>query len=79
MNGGINPLDQFKESQEISKRVINTVAIDKLTPFKGHPFRLYEGERLDDMVASIKANGVLTPIIVRMKESTLEILAGHGF
>jgi ParB family chromosome partitioning protein len=78
LNGGINPLTQFKETQEISKRVINTVAIERLTPFNGHPFRLYEGERLEDMVASIKVNGVLMPIIVRMKESTLEILAGHN-
>ena len=78
LNGGINPLDQFKETQSISNRVVNTVAIDKLTPFNGHPFRLYEGERLDDMVASIRANGVLMPIIVRMINSTIEILAGHN-
>ena len=25
-------------------------------PFEGYPFRLYEGERLDDMVESVKAN-----------------------
>jgi len=45
---------------------------------KSHPFRLYSGERLDDMVESIATNGVLVPIIVRQKEGALEILAGHN-
>ena len=30
-----------------------------------HPFRLYEGERLEDMVQSIRDHGVLNPVIVR--------------
>jgi len=54
----------------------NYIIIDT-NPYLGL-LRLYEGERLDDMIASIKVNGVLMPIIVRMKESTLEILAGHN-
>ena len=29
--------------------------------FRGHPFRLYEGERLNDLVESISENGVLVP------------------
>jgi ParB family chromosome partitioning protein len=81
LNGGVNPLETsvpIIETQAHHKRVIISIAIDKLTPYKGHPFRLYEGERLDDMVASIKANGVLVPIIVRMIDMTLEILAGHN-
>jgi len=83
LNDGINPLDQTQatpiiETQPIYKRVITSVAIENLTPFKEHPFRLYEGERLDDMVASIKANGVLVPIIARRVNSILEILSGHN-
>jgi len=81
LNGGVNPLDQpvpLIETQPTSRRAVIMVTIDKLTPFEGHPFRLYEGERLDDMVASIKTNGVLVPIIVRKVEEKLEILAGHN-
>jgi ParB family chromosome partitioning protein len=29
------------------------------------PFRLYEGNRLNDMVESIRENGIIVPIIVR--------------
>ncbi|MCL2775326.1 MAG: ParB N-terminal domain-containing protein [Oscillospiraceae bacterium] len=81
LNDGVNPLEQsvpIIETQPHNKRAVTSIAIDKLTPFAGHPFRLYEGERLDDMVASIKANGVLVPIIVRKVDTTLEILAGHN-
>jgi ParB family chromosome partitioning protein len=81
LNGGVNPLEQsvpIMETQLSNKRAVISVAVDKLTPFSGHPFRLYEGERLDDMVASIRANGVLVPIIVRRIGGVLEILAGHN-
>lgn len=40
------------------------IPVEKIVPFHNHPFRLYEGERLDDMVESIKEHGVLSPIIV---------------
>ena len=81
LNGGVNPIEQSVQSletQPISTHTVTSIAIHSLTPFKGHPFRLYEGERLDDMVASIEANGVLVPIIVRKVDSILEILAGHN-
>jgi len=81
LNGGVNPLEQtipIMDTQPVSRRVVTSLAIGELTPFKGHPFRLYEGERLDDMVESIKANGVLVPIIVRKVGAAFEILAGHN-
>lgn len=54
------------------------LSVDCLHPFEGHPFRIYEGERLDDMVESIRQNGVLTPIIVRTRNDGYEILSGHN-
>ncbi|WP_249296065.1 ParB N-terminal domain-containing protein [Fumia xinanensis] len=54
-----------------------------ICPFRRHPFRLYEGERLDDFVASVSAHGILTPVIVRKIEQDengyeYEMLAGHN-
>ena len=37
----------------------------QIRPFTGHPFRLYAGERLTDMVESIRQNGILMPLIVQ--------------
>jgi ParB family chromosome partitioning protein len=58
---------------------ITNIAIEKLIPFKNHPFKLYEGERFTDMVESIKLNGIIMPVIVRpLNEETYEILSGHN-
>ena len=51
--------------------------------FRGHPFRLYEGDRLNDLVESISENGVLVPAIVRKIEPDengfeYEMLSGHN-
>ena len=59
--------------------IIN-IQLDKLVPFANHPFKLYEGQRFDDMCESIKENGVLLPIIIRPADGddNYEILSGHN-
>lgn len=57
---------------------VKEIPIDLLVPYGKHPFTLYTGERLDDMVQSVKNNGILTPIIVRDAAGKYEILAGHN-
>jgi len=55
------------------------INIDLLVPFANHPFKLYEGQRFADMVESIRANGVISPIIVRSTDGgNYEILSGHN-
>lgn len=55
------------------------VNISQLVPFSNHPFKLYEGDRLEDMVQSIKEFGIITPLIVRPKDNgKYEILSGHN-
>jgi len=81
LNDGANPIEQvipIMQTQPNHRRAVISTPVGQLVPFKEHPFRLYEGERLDDMVASIKANGVLVPLIVRRINNILEILSGHN-
>ncbi len=55
------------------------ITIDNINSFDGQPFKLYQGERLDDMVQSIKEHGVITPLIVRrINDEHFECLAGHN-
>lgn len=54
------------------------IPVDKIVPFHNHPFRLYEGERLEDMVGSIREHGVLNPVIVQKTVDGYEMLAGHN-
>ena len=57
---------------------VREIPIELLVPYSDHPFTLYKGERLDDMVQSVKTNGVLSPILVRELDGKYEILAGHN-
>lgn len=60
---------------------IKQVPLDMLVPFHNHQFSLYDGERRDDMVESIRKNGVMTPIVCRPNPNgsdTYEILIGHN-
>ena len=54
------------------------IPVESIKPFHNHPFRMYEGERLDDMVDSIKEHGVLNPVIVHKTEDGYEMLSGHN-
>ena len=74
----LNDLFQLPEEDEGG---ISQIRIDKLVSFSNHPFKLYEGERLNDMIDSIKEHGIITPIIVRPLENEIgmyEILSGHN-
>ena len=54
------------------------VNISEVKPFRNHPFRLYEGERLNEMVESIKIHGILSLVIVLETNDGYEMLAGHN-
>lgn len=57
---------------------VEQIAIDSIKAFHNHPFHLYEGERLDDMVESIREHGVLNPVIVLKTDEGYEMLSGHN-
>ena len=57
---------------------VQQIPCDQLHPYHNHKFELYTGERLDDMVESIRENGVLSPIIVQPDGNGYEILIGHN-
>lgn len=52
--------------------------VEVLQPYHNHMFGLYEGTRLDEMLASVRENGILVPILVREYGGVYEILAGHN-
>lgn len=55
-----------------------SLRLNDLIPFRNHPFKLYEGDRFNDMVESIKQYGVIVPIVVRKVDDQYEILSGHN-
>lgn len=64
--------------KESSEGEILRISLDKLQPFKNHPFQVVDDERMMDTVDSVKKYGVLVPGIVRMvNKEEYEIIAGH--
>lgn len=66
-----------------TKNTIITLPPQAIRAFRGHPFRLYEGDRRNDLVESISEHGVLNPAIIRKIERDedgfeYEMLAGHN-
>ena len=59
-------------------RGIQMIQIKNIQPFHDHPFHLYEGERLEDMIASVKEHGILNPVIVQKIHGGYEMLSGHN-
>lgn len=62
---------------------VKQIPVEQLIPYHNHQYTLYEGERRDDMVESIREHGVMTPIICRPhpdedKVGIYEILIGHN-
>ena len=64
--------------QGINHEQIQKLHVTDLVPFKDHPFRVEDDDRMMETVESIKEYGVLVPIIVRpLEDGNYEIVSGH--
>ena len=62
------------------KNTKKNISIEKLHPFENHPYKVQDNEEMEPLAESIKAHGVVSPIIVRPLENTTdeyEIISGH--
>ena len=59
---------------------VGTVEIELglISEFANHPFRVVDDEKMDELVESIKQQGILSPVLVRPgKDSGYEMVSGH--
>ena len=57
---------------------IKNIDINKIVPFKNHPYKVLHDESFNDLKNSIRSNGLLSPIIVRpTANNKYEIISGH--
>lgn len=62
------------------KNTKKNISIAKLHPFENHPYKVQDNEEMDALAESIKAHGIVSPIIVRPLENATdeyEIISGH--
>ena len=54
------------------------IRIDKIHSFKDHPFKVVDDDKMAELVESIKANGILSPVLVRPdNQGGYEMVSGH--
>ena len=54
------------------------LAVEKLRPFEGHPFKVVDNEEMDQLTWSILTQGLLTPLVVRpLDNGEYEVISGH--
>ena len=70
--------DLFKTDEGRKTEEIKPIPLSELKPFSEQPFKVLENEDMEQLVESVKENGVLSPIVARPHpEGGYEILSGH--
>ena len=68
--------DESREEAKLSK--IRNIPISEIDEFPDHPFKVLMDEDMEQLVESVKRNGVMTPATVRLKENgRYELISGH--
>lgn len=81
-NISLKPLDDIFSTEEsradAHREKVTMVPLDALHPFRNHPFKVVDDEKMMDTAQSIREHGVLVPAIVRPLESGgYELVSGH--
>ena len=81
-NIALTPVDDLFSSEESRadakrERVVELL-LTELHPFKNHPFKVLDDDKMRDTAQSIREHGVLVPAIVRPREDGgYEIISGY--
>ena len=68
--------DESREEAKLSK--IRDIPISEIDEFPDRPFKVLIDEDMEQLVESIKRNGIMTPATVRLKEDgRYELISGH--
>lgn len=61
-----------------NEEVATEIDLVQIKGFKNHPFKVLDDEKMQDLVDSIKENGILTPVLVRpIGNDQYEMISGH--
>ena len=68
--------DESRAEAKLSK--IRDIPVSQIDEFPDHPFKVLMDEDMQQLVESIKRNGIMTPATVRLKEDgRYELVSGH--
>ena len=75
----VDDIFQTEENRADAQRErVQEIPLDQLKPFRNHPFKVRDDQRMLDTVDSIREYGVLVPAIARPDpEGGYELISGH--
>lgn len=61
-----------------NEEVATEIELKQIQSFRNHPFKVLDDEKMQDLVNSIRENGILTPVLVRpIDNNKYEMISGH--
>lgn len=81
-NLGLRAVDELfmtsEERMDAQREKVHDIPLSEIDPFPDHPFRVVNDESMQEMVESVKQQGILVPAIARQKEDgRYELISGH--
>lgn len=55
-----------------------TISVSKLRPFENHSYKVQDDAEMEQLIESVKENGVMTPLVIRSVGNDMyEVISGH--
>ena len=73
----LKPMDDLFGIEEEAGQVVE-VPLKELFPFKDHPYKVLDDEKMEQLADSVKENGIIVPGLAREREGGgYELISGH--
>lgn len=75
----LNDLFTTQEMRDDAKlERVRNIPLPELHPFKDHPFKVQNNEKMERMIESIRKVGAITPVLARpLPDGGYELISGH--
>ena len=75
---GLKAIIETNDTEENDRYLLGQININKISPNQNQPRNLFDSNKMDELIQSIKEHGILQPITVREKTNGgYEIIAGE--
>lgn len=75
---GLKNKDELLEVSEADRQGVESIKVERIVPNRYQPRQTFDPARIEELADSIRAHGLLQPIVVRpIEENMYEIIAGE--
>ena len=71
------PVGPYPHRLPVPRRVSLNIPIDAIEPNPIQPRRVFQNDRLEELAQSIRANGIIQPLVVRYVDGHYQLVAGE--